>query len=298
VRSSLLVLITALATIATGCASAVPEIHAQADGDVAAEAVLCDDLRPSAGDVDEDTYGPPESLIAAVERYARRQPRETYGGLWIGFDDRKVTLSFTEDVEGHQRRLDDELGEGQVRVVHASLPVRDLDALFEEIAAREFGPAGEEGAVVGAGVMSDVGRVAVTILGEHTDAWERLTDRYPPQHLCLDPLPIPDIDDAVVATWEPVDPDGLGPAPNEIDILVMERSCASGMTAEGRIAPPDIELRDGAVVVTIGVIPVPGIQTCEGNPPTPYTIELDEALGDRVLLDGGNHPPTRPRMDG
>jgi hypothetical protein len=297
VRGSPFVLATALAVVAAGCASAVPEIHAETDGQVAAEVVLCDDLRPPPGPVGEDAYGPPESFVAAAERYARHQPRETYGGLWIGFDDRQVTLSFTEDVEGHQRRLDDELGEGRVRVVLASLSVQDLDELFEEITAREFGPAGEEGSVVGAGVMADLGRIAVTILGDHADAWQRLTDRYPPQHLCLDPLPIPDIDDAVVATWEPANADSLGPATTEIDILVMERSCASGRPAAGRIAPPDIELRDDAVVVTIKVIPAPGIQDCPGNPPTPFTIKIGEPLGERVLLDGGTGPPTTPFMD-
>lgn len=45
------------------------------------------------------------------------------------------------------------------------------------------------------------------------------------------------------------------------------------------------------------VIPKPGEQHCESNPATPYTVELDEPLGQRRLLDGGVQPPAPPDLE-
>jgi hypothetical protein len=50
------------------------------------------------------------------------------------------------------------------------------------------------------------------------------------------------------------------------------------------------------VVVTFWVKPLPGAQTCQGNPPTRYEVTLKEAIGNRQLLNGGVHPPRSPSL--
>ena len=80
-------------------------------------------------------------------------------------------------------------------------------------------------------------------------------------------------------------------------ILVTERGCASGQSSEGRLADPIVEYRDDAVLITTRVEPPVGdMFTCLGNPATEVTVELDEPLGDRQLLDGMWFPP-RPVLE-
>lgn len=78
---------------------------------------------------------------------------------------------------------------------------------------------------------------------------------------------------------------------SSIDLLVMERACASGRSAEGRINIEDIELTPDEVRLNITVDPLGGGQDCQGNPWTPITLELDEQLGARVVVDGSARPP-------
>ena len=79
-------------------------------------------------------------------------------------------------------------------------------------------------------------------------------------------------------------------ASKSLKVLVTERACASGESAKGRIAKPRIAYEDDRVVVTIGVTPLDGEQDCKANPATPLTVTLSEALGDRLLYDGGPYP--------
>jgi hypothetical protein len=90
-----------------------------------------------------------------------------------------------------------------------------------------------------------------------------------------------------------IDPAGppLGRAATEFEALVLERGCASGESSQGRIAPPFVRYEADAVVLTFGVIPKPGAQRCPGNPPGSFRVRLDEPIGDRWLLDGGEYPP-------
>ena len=97
-----------------------------------------------------------------------------------------------------------------------------------------------------------------------------------------------------IADWEPAPAETLTAETQTVEILVHERACASGDTAEGRITEPDVDYRDDAVVVTIRVQPKSGVQECPANPTTPYTLQLKEPLGDRELLEGteqGSEPP-------
>ena len=75
-----------------------------------------------------------------------------------------------------------------------------------------------------------------------------------------------------------------------LKVLVTEHACASGTSAKGRIARPRISYEADRVVITIGVKPLDGTQDCKANRPTPLTVTLSEALGDRQLYDGGPYP--------
>jgi hypothetical protein len=84
------------------------------------------------------------------------------------------------------------------------------------------------------------------------------------------------------AAWH-VDPDAaLGPESREVPVIVNEAACASGRSAEGRISA-DVADVPNAVRIEIGVRPLGGDQDCLGNPDTPYVVELDEPLGERMI---------------
>jgi hypothetical protein len=83
------------------------------------------------------------------------------------------------------------------------------------------------------------------------------------------------------------------PASSTFPVEVLERECASGQPADGRIADPIVEYGADAIIVTIPVRRVEGGATCPGNPWTPFVLELEEPIGNRLLLDGGPWPPER-----
>jgi hypothetical protein len=97
------------------------------------------------------------------------------------------------------------------------------------------------------------------------------------------------------ATWalDPAFP-SPGPASTELHILVWGTTCSGGLPATGRISAPDIAYALEAVTITIGVRPLPGVQTCQGVPGTPATVGLAQPLGTRTLLDGGRAPAAPP----
>jgi hypothetical protein len=88
------------------------------------------------------------------------------------------------------------------------------------------------------------------------------------------------------------------PAPNaetvELNILVWEVACSSGRPTTGRMSPPAITLTEDSATIIIGVRPLEGFQDCPRPPGTPAIVVLPEQLGDRILLDGGHHPPAEP----
>jgi hypothetical protein len=87
------------------------------------------------------------------------------------------------------------------------------------------------------------------------------------------------------------------PGDTSVDLLVTERECASGHSAEGRIELVALNETTEQVQVRIGVRPRDGDQSCQGNPPTPFTIELDEPLGDREIVDTSVVPPRPVTVD-
>jgi hypothetical protein len=88
----------------------------------------------------------------------------------------------------------------------------------------------------------------------------------------------------------------IGPETRSFDVLVTERSCASGQSSEGRIAGPDILEVNDLLLVTFAVRPLEGDQNCPSNPATRVTVDLGEPLGDRTLRDGGALPPRDPAV--
>ena len=75
-----------------------------------------------------------------------------------------------------------------------------------------------------------------------------------------------------------------------LKVLVTEKACSGGQSAKGRIAKPKLDIQGDRVVITIGVTPLPGPQSCRTVAGTPLTVPLPEALGTRQLFDGGAYP--------
>lgn len=85
--------------------------------------------------------------------------------------------------------------------------------------------------------------------------------------------------------------DTPSPDDTELTLLVNERRCASGQSAEGRIDLDELHLTEEQVRVRVSVRPPPGSgQTCPANPWTPFTVDLDEPLGDRAIVDANLVP--------
>ncbi len=78
---------------------------------------------------------------------------------------------------------------------------------------------------------------------------------------------------------------------SSFDILVHERACASGQSAQGRIEVVELEETEDQVRLRIGVERREGDQTCQGSPPTQFRIELREPLGAREIVDASIVPP-------
>ncbi|GLX97796.1 hypothetical protein [Herbidospora sp. NBRC 101105] len=78
-----------------------------------------------------------------------------------------------------------------------------------------------------------------------------------------------------------------------LNLLVTERGCASGQPAAGRVELVELEETDQEVRVAVAVRPKHGGATCQGNPPTPFTVELSRTLGDRSVVNVGVHPARR-----
>ncbi len=71
-------------------------------------------------------------------------------------------------------------------------------------------------------------------------------------------------------------------ASSELHLLVQERACASGRSAEGRIVV-DVESTADTITLTVSVRPLGGDQECPGNPNTPFVMVLPDRVGDRRI---------------
>jgi hypothetical protein len=86
------------------------------------------------------------------------------------------------------------------------------------------------------------------------------------------------------AEWRLATPTAdLDPSTRQLPIVVHELACSSGRTAEGRIVAA-VQYTADQVAVEIGVRPRQGDVDCQGNPATPFVVELDEPLGERSII--------------
>lgn len=101
--------------------------------------------------------------------------------------------------------------------------------------------------------------------------------------LMLDPSMI----DGNIVEWI-LDPAADAPTPEStsISILATEQACASGQEMGERFNDPQVAFTDDAVFLLLTARPPDGdSQECPGNPPRAVTIELNQPLGARALLD-------------
>jgi hypothetical protein len=78
------------------------------------------------------------------------------------------------------------------------------------------------------------------------------------------------------------------PASRDLDLLVTEHECTSGEGAEGRIEVASLAESADRVEVVLAVRPLESsFVTCQGNPGTPFTVSLEEPVGDRTVVDAG-----------
>ena len=95
-----------------------------------------------------------------------------------------------------------------------------------------------------------------------------------------------------------LDPDALPQSGDErIALLVTERECNSGQLAIDRIELIELIETKTTVELVIGVQPSTG-GTCVSNPPTPFTVDLEQPLAGRTILNAAVAPAravTRPQ---
>ncbi len=74
--------------------------------------------------------------------------------------------------------------------------------------------------------------------------------------------------------------------------MLQEMECSGTRKPPGKVIHPEVIYGEAHIVVIVRIEPVKGFATCPGTPPTPYTLRLDEPVGDRQLVDGGHYPLT------
>jgi len=100
----------------------------------------------------------------------------------------------------------------------------------------------------------------------------------------------PVFEDIEGARWELAPGERPTADSRRFDVVVTAQDCSSGQSPEGRIVPAAAIYQETSIIVIFGVRPLPGAQTCQGAPPATVTLELEEPLGDRRLLDGSVFP--------
>jgi hypothetical protein len=103
--------------------------------------------------------------------------------------------------------------------------------------------------------------------------------------------------EAITWTLDPLQPQ-LRPSTRKIEVNLGPGECSSGRSQNDRLQKPEFRERNGALLMTLWLRPVPpGLHTCEGLIEPPVTIRLPESLGQGRLLDGGTYPPSSGRED-
>lgn len=91
------------------------------------------------------------------------------------------------------------------------------------------------------------------------------------------------LEESETGIWElTADP---SPSSTSIDVGVSRLECASGVT--GEVLAPRVTVEDERIVITTPVADNGSDEgECPGNDIVPLTVDLGEAIGDRLLVDG------------
>jgi hypothetical protein len=88
------------------------------------------------------------------------------------------------------------------------------------------------------------------------------------------------------ATWRISNPTSLGRYSTSIEVVVTRLGCSSGVT--GETLAPVVTYKSEQNAIRIDVEPFGGgAADCQGNDAVPVTVQLDQPLGERTLIDGG-----------
>ena len=78
----------------------------------------------------------------------------------------------------------------------------------------------------------------------------------------------------------------------ELAVVLEERACSGGRELNADNIEIDIDYRDDSIAILVTADPLEhGFYTCPLNPSS-FTIELEESVGDRMLVDRAVDPPT------
>lgn len=85
------------------------------------------------------------------------------------------------------------------------------------------------------------------------------------------------------AEWAIAEGESPTPESTTLELAVRAVDCTSGVTPP--IEDSQVCYEDDRLVIQVTVEQVTGDQTCPGNPAIYFTLDLDEPLGDRALID-------------
>ena len=71
-----------------------------------------------------------------------------------------------------------------------------------------------------------------------------------------------------------------------IRVLMTEQTRSGGTLADKRLLAPDLYEGDDELLMTMFVIPRPGVQMAASTPTTPVRVRLPSPIGERALIDG------------
>lgn len=100
------------------------------------------------------------------------------------------------------------------------------------------------------------------------------------------------------ATWELLDAQDVTADSESLDIGVTRLGCASSVT--GEVLAPQVSYESEQIIIQLDVEPfTEDAADCPGNDVVPVTVDLEESVGERELVDGacsegeeaaGTHP--------
>ncbi|MGO2051887.1 hypothetical protein ACT3TP_02725 [Glutamicibacter sp. AOP38-B1-38] len=87
-----------------------------------------------------------------------------------------------------------------------------------------------------------------------------------------------------VATWELLDSSEVTLNSTSLQLGVTRLDCAGGVT--GTVLEPMVQVEQERIVIRVDVEPLsPGAYNCQGNNAVPVTVQLNQPVGDRELVD-------------